>query len=227
MSPQHSSRKSTDCFSFRAAILAGGIAIWLGGATSVHALTYVGDRANPGALRGELQSVYNSGERSIVIRPGTYTLPNIGHHVLDINGWQNAMISAYNVTLVHTDPNRFHNLLNLSNCTNVTFEGATLTQNSMSAYQGAHHRDRQGRFQSHHRRLAARRGLPGPSGAGTPLWNRRHRWMHLIEVTRGWLVKLEGQNRITRFAGQKPPRSKRPRGLNQQQHLFVGNYNCC
>ena len=96
----------------------------------------VGDPKNPGALAQAVQDAYTKGARRIVIKPGTYLLPNVGHSALKLDGWQDATISAYGVTLIITDQAWNHNLFDLNRCTNVTVAGPTLSQTSVTSYQG-------------------------------------------------------------------------------------------
>ena len=61
----------------------------------------IGDPANPGALASALQSAYAGGARRIVIRPGSYTLPPpASGSTFALNGWKDAVISAYGVSFM-------------------------------------------------------------------------------------------------------------------------------
>ncbi|MBV9849756.1 MAG: hypothetical protein JO250_08810, partial [Armatimonadetes bacterium] len=96
----------------------------------------VGDPHDPGALAPAIQAAYENGARHIVIRPGTYVLPNVGRTAITLNGWKDATLSAYHVTLILTDLAWMHDAFDLNNCTNVTLEGPTLSQNQITSYQG-------------------------------------------------------------------------------------------
>ena len=50
----------------------------------------VGDPKNPGALAQAVQDAYKGGARHIVIKPGTYLLPNVGHTAFTLDGWKDA-----------------------------------------------------------------------------------------------------------------------------------------
>jgi len=96
----------------------------------------VGDAKNPGALAQAVQDAYQSGARRIVIRPGVYTLPDVGHAAFALDGWKDAVLSAYGVTLIITDLKWNHNVFDLHRCTNVTLAGPILSQSAVTAYQG-------------------------------------------------------------------------------------------
>jgi len=96
----------------------------------------VGDPANPGALASALQMAYQNGARRIVIRPGVYTLPDVGHTAFALAGWKDATISAYGVTIILTDLKWTHDAFDLNHCTRVTLQGPALSQNSVTSYQG-------------------------------------------------------------------------------------------
>jgi hypothetical protein len=122
------------------------------GATAAHALGAAGPRAagkaapgrtatvgdphSPGALARAVQDAYAGGARCIVIRPGTYFLPKVGHAALTLDGWKDATLSAYGVTLILTDLAWTHDCFDLNKCTDVTLQGPTLSQNQVTAYQG-------------------------------------------------------------------------------------------
>ena len=96
----------------------------------------VGDPKNPGALAPAVQAAYQSGARRIVIRPGVYTLPDVGHTAFALDGWKDATLSAYGVTLILTDLKWTHDLFDLTHCTHVTLQGPVLSQSRVTAYQG-------------------------------------------------------------------------------------------
>lgn len=96
----------------------------------------VGDPHDPGALAPAVQAAYTQGARKIIILPGVYVLPNVGHTVISLNGWKDTTLSAYGVTLILTDLTWTHDGIDLTHCTHVTLEGPTLSQNQVTAYQG-------------------------------------------------------------------------------------------
>ena len=96
----------------------------------------VGDPKDPGALAQAVQDAYKSGARRIVIRPGIYTLPDVGHTAFALDGWKDAVLSAYGVTLIITDVKQGHDVFTLDHCTNVTLQGPILSQSSITSYQG-------------------------------------------------------------------------------------------
>jgi hypothetical protein len=96
----------------------------------------VGDPAHPEGLAQALQDAYTGGAHRIVIRPGVYLMPNVGHTAITLQGWQNTTISAYGVTLILTDLTWPHDGFNLNGCTNVTLAGVLLSQNQITSYQG-------------------------------------------------------------------------------------------
>ena len=114
------------------ALLALGPHAWAAPAPAVT----VGDPTNPAGLAQAVQDAYTAGARRIVIKPGTYLLPNAGHTAFTLDGWKNATISAYGVTLTVTDLAWMHDVVDLNRCTNVTLEGPTLSQNEITSYQG-------------------------------------------------------------------------------------------
>ncbi len=104
-------------------------------AAPVPAVT-VGDPTNPAALAQAIQEAYKGGARRILIKPGTYLLPNAGHSAFVLDGWKNTTISAYSVTLIATDLAWMHDVVDFNKCVDVTLEGATLSQNAVTSYQG-------------------------------------------------------------------------------------------
>ncbi len=96
----------------------------------------VGNPTHPEALAAAVQSAYDGGARRIVIRPGVYVLPNTGHSALTLNGWKDAVLSAYGVTLILTDLAWMHDGIDLIDCTRVTVAGPLLSQSKVTAYQG-------------------------------------------------------------------------------------------
>ena len=96
----------------------------------------VGNPKKPGALAQAVQDAYTSGARRIVIEPGVYTLPDVGHTAFALDGWKDATLSAYGVTLIITDLKWNHNVFDLSHCANVTVAGPILSQSAVTAYQG-------------------------------------------------------------------------------------------
>jgi lysophospholipase L1-like esterase len=96
----------------------------------------VGDPAHPEALAQSVQDAYSSGARQIVIHPGVYVLPNAGHTALTLDGWKDAVLSAYGVTLILTDLTWTHEGIDLKSCTHVTVAGPLLSQNKVTSYQG-------------------------------------------------------------------------------------------
>ena len=96
----------------------------------------IGDPKNPSALAPALQAAYQNGARHIVIKPGLYLLPTVGHSTFVLDGWKDTAIRAYGVTLILTDLAWNHNLFDLHNCAHVTISGPVLSQNVVTAYQG-------------------------------------------------------------------------------------------
>ena len=96
----------------------------------------VGDPKAPEKLAAALQDAYQNGARHIVIKPGVYLLPNVGHSAFELDDWQDAAISAYGTTLILTDLAWGHNAFELSRCSRVTVQGGTLSQNQITSYQG-------------------------------------------------------------------------------------------
>ena len=96
----------------------------------------VGDPKQPGQLAQAVQDAYAQGARKIVIRPGTYVLPDVGHTALTLDGWHDAAVSGYGATLILTDLRWMHDAIDLKNCAGVTLAGFTLSQNKITSYQG-------------------------------------------------------------------------------------------
>ncbi len=96
----------------------------------------VGDPNNPGALSQAVQDAYKSGARHIVIKPGVYVIPNTGHSALTLEDWQDAVLSAYGVTIIVSDLAWNHNVIDMLRCTNVTVAGPLLSQITITSYQG-------------------------------------------------------------------------------------------
>ena len=96
----------------------------------------LGDPKNPGALAPALQAAYQKGVRRFIIKPGLYLLPNVGHSAFALDGWQDATIGAYGVTLLLTDLAWNHNGFDFHNCRHVTLAGPILSQNAVISYQG-------------------------------------------------------------------------------------------
>ena len=96
----------------------------------------VGNPQDPGALAQAVSDAYKGGARRIVIKPGVYMLPDVGHSAFALDGWKDAVLSAYSVTLIITDLKWGHNVFDLSHCTHVTLQGPILSQSKVTAYQG-------------------------------------------------------------------------------------------
>jgi hypothetical protein len=96
----------------------------------------VGSPENSASLAQDIQNAYNSGARNIVIHPGIYMLPRLGHTIFSLVGWENAKLSAYGVTLILQDPDWGRDVFDLRDCINVTLQGAVLSQNVITSYQG-------------------------------------------------------------------------------------------
>ena len=96
----------------------------------------VGDPKNPGALAQAVQEAYAGGAQRIVIRPGVYVLPQTDHASFVLDGWKDAVISAYRVTLISSENKWNRDLFDIRHCANVTLEGPTLSQTGLTAYQG-------------------------------------------------------------------------------------------
>lgn len=106
------------------------------GANAVAPSVTVGDPKKPDLLAQAVQDAYKNGARRIVINPGTYLLPNVGRAAFRLDGWKDATVSAYGATLIISDLAWTHDVFDLNNCVNVTLEGPTLSQTSVTAYQG-------------------------------------------------------------------------------------------
>ena len=104
--------------------------------TQAAATVTVGNPNDPGTLAPAIQAAYNSGARRIVIRPGTYLLPNVGHTAITLDGWKDATVSAYHVTLILTDLAWGHDGFDINHCSHVALEGPTLSQTGLTSYQG-------------------------------------------------------------------------------------------
>ncbi len=100
------------------------------------ALVTVGDPKQPGQLAQAVQDAYTHGARRIVIRPGTYFLPDVGHSAITLDGWRDATVSGYGATLILTDLTWMHNAVDMKNCVGVTLAGLTLSQSKITSYQG-------------------------------------------------------------------------------------------
>ena len=96
----------------------------------------VGNPKTPETLPREIENAYENGARLIVIRPGVYLLPKLEHTVFMLQGWRDATLSAYGVTLILQDPEAGHDLFDLQGCANVTLKGVVLSQNEVTFYQG-------------------------------------------------------------------------------------------
>lgn len=126
-----SSRRIRAGFTLAAALIMGA-----GAVHAAPASVTVGNPKDPGALAPAIQVAYQNGARHIVIRPGTYLLPNVGHTAISLDNWQDATLSAYHVTLILTDLAWMHDAFDLNNCKNVTLLGPTVSQTGLNAYQG-------------------------------------------------------------------------------------------
>ncbi len=96
---------------------------------------HVGNPRDAAALGKQVQNAYQNGARMIIINPGIYHLPAIGQPTFDLNGWDNATISAYHVTLVMRVKNA-GNCFELAHCRNVSIEGPVISQTQVTFYQG-------------------------------------------------------------------------------------------
>ena len=96
----------------------------------------IGDAKHPESLANELQNAYKNGARTIIIRPGTYLLPNVGHTQFLLDGWKNTAVRAAGATFIMTDLEWTHDAFSLNNCKNVTLDGAVIGQNTVPFYQG-------------------------------------------------------------------------------------------
>ncbi len=96
----------------------------------------VGNPKTPERLASAVQAAYVGGARRIVIKPGVYLLPNVGHSQFNLKGWSGATISLYGATLILTDLTWGHNLFELDRCSQVMVLGGTLSQNKITSYQG-------------------------------------------------------------------------------------------
>ena len=105
-------------------------------APAAPATVTVGDPRDPGALAQAVSDAYKGGARRIVIKPGVYTLPDVGHTAFALDGWRDAVLSAYGVTLIVTDLKQGHNVSELNRYAGVILRGPTLSQSSITSYQG-------------------------------------------------------------------------------------------
>jgi hypothetical protein len=96
---------------------------------------HVGNPQNAAALGKQVQQAYQNGARMIMINPGIYHLPAIGRPTFNLEGWKNATISAYHVTLVMRVKNA-GNCFELAHCRNVRIEGPLISQTQLTFYQG-------------------------------------------------------------------------------------------
>ncbi len=96
---------------------------------------YVGNPKHPAALGLLVQKAYDRGARTIIINPGIYHLPAVGHPTFNLHGWQNATIKAYHVTLIMRVSNA-GTCFELNHCRNVTVEGPVISQTRVTFYQG-------------------------------------------------------------------------------------------
>ena len=96
----------------------------------------VGDPAHADRLPSAVQEAYAQGARRIVLRPGVYFLPRTDGSVFRLDGWKDAVVSGYGATLILTDASWNHNAFELAHCARVTLQGPTLSQNSITSYQG-------------------------------------------------------------------------------------------
>lgn len=105
------------------------------GARANDAVT-VGDPSNPAALGQSVQEAYATGARRIVIRPGTYIVPGSGKDIVRLEGWKDATLSAYHVTIISTGQSWPNAIFHIDRCTNVTVTGPLLSQIEVTMYQG-------------------------------------------------------------------------------------------
>jgi len=96
---------------------------------------HVGNPHDAAALGGEVEKAYQHGARMIIINPGIYHLPAIGRPTFSLNGWKNATIRAYHVTLIMRVKNA-GNCFELAHCRGVTIEGPVISQTQVTFYQG-------------------------------------------------------------------------------------------
>jgi len=96
----------------------------------------VGNPQDPDALPREIQDAYDNGARMIVIHPGVYLLPKLGHAIFTLQGWTDTTLSAYGCTMILQDTDGGNDAFDLRNCTRVTLKGPTLSQNVVTFYQG-------------------------------------------------------------------------------------------
>lgn len=96
----------------------------------------IGEPAQPQLLPAQLAAAYKNGERQITIAPGVYLLPHGDHDVFRLTNWKNATISAPDVTLISSEFQWNRNLFVFDHCANVTLQGPTLSQSTLSFTQG-------------------------------------------------------------------------------------------
>ncbi len=98
----------------------------------------VGDPQHPERLPLEIQNAYSRGARKIIIKAGTYMLPNPPNekNIFLLKGWKDITISAYGTTLILTDTSPNYHAFHLEECNHVTIEGGTVSQTKEPAYQG-------------------------------------------------------------------------------------------
>ena len=96
---------------------------------------HVGNPHDAAALGRQVQQAYQNGARMIIINPGIYQLPAIGRPTFNLEGWKNATISAYHVTLIMRVKNG-GNCFDLAHCRNVSIEGPVISQTQVTFYQG-------------------------------------------------------------------------------------------
>ncbi len=108
----------------------------LGVADPVPTTATVGDPSHPGALSQQVLHAYIAGAKRIVVRPGTYVMPDVGQTALSLDGWANTTLMGTGVTLILTDLAWMHDGIDLNRCTHVTVQGFLLSQNKITSYQG-------------------------------------------------------------------------------------------
>lgn len=96
---------------------------------------HVGNPHDSGALAAELQKAYANGVRTIIINPGIYHLPAVGHPTFDLKGWEDTTIVAYHVQLIMRVKNG-GTCFELNHCRNVTIEGPLISQTQVTFFQG-------------------------------------------------------------------------------------------
>ncbi len=96
----------------------------------------VGDPANPSSLPGQIRDAYSSGARDITIRSGKYTVSGTGKSIFRFDEWKDVTLHAAGVSVVADHVAEGLGIFELRECTNVSIDGATLSQTEMTAYQG-------------------------------------------------------------------------------------------